>query len=110
MPRPLTPESLLPLRALNSHTPGLYLLEEVAGALQLVAPEAADEGGEVRLPDVLHVGVLEHRHALLVHLEGVLEELVLPQHVRVVQENLGRGDPELQDALVHLPRRVSQHI
>ena len=53
------------------------LLEEVTGALQLIAAVALHKLLQVGQPDVAHVRVLEHGHALLIHLEGLLPELVL---------------------------------
>ena len=55
------------------------LLEEVSSALQLVAAVALHKLLQVGQPDVAHMRVLEHRHTLLVHLEGLLPELVLLQ-------------------------------
>ena len=53
------------------------LSEEIPGTLQLGALVALDEMGQVGLPQVAHVRPLENGKASLVHLEGLLPELVL---------------------------------
>ncbi len=83
------------------------LLEEIARAFQLLAAVALDELGQVSVPYVKHVGPLEHGHAALVGLEGVLEEVVLLEEEAVVDDDLGGGDPQVHQPIVHRFARLN---
>ena len=50
------------------------LLKQVPGPLQLLAPVAVDELGEVGVPDVIDVGPPEEGDATLVRLQRVHED------------------------------------
>ena len=77
------------------------LLEKISGSLNLLSAVAFQELGEVGVPDVEHVGPLEHRDALLVGLERFLEVVVLLEEEAVVDDDLRRRDFQLQDSVVH---------
>mmetsp|Transcript_8812 Transcript_8812/g.18856 ORF Transcript_8812/g.18856 Transcript_8812/m.18856 type:complete len:284 (-) Transcript_8812:727-1578(-) len=82
---------------------GQCVLKQVTRSLQLGALVALHKLLEVGLPDVAHMGVLEHGHAALIHLERVLPVLVLLQVQCEVEDDLRGGYAQLHDALVHGP-------
>ena len=77
------------------------LLKKISRSLDFLAAVALQELGKVGVPDVEHVGPLEHRDALLVSFERFLEVVVLLEEEAVVDDDLRRRDLELQDAIVH---------
>mmetsp|Transcript_10728 Transcript_10728/g.26437 ORF Transcript_10728/g.26437 Transcript_10728/m.26437 type:complete len:340 (-) Transcript_10728:841-1860(-) len=84
------------------------MLKQVARALQLAPAVPLHKVLQVRGPDVAHMRELEQRHAALVHLERLLPELVLLQEGGVVEDDLRRGDAQLQHAVVHGLRRLQR--
>ena len=84
------------------------LLEQVPRPLQLGAPVPCQELREVGVPDVKDIGPLEHGDPLLVGLEGLLEVVVLLEEEPVVDDDLGRGDAEVQHPVIHRLRRLER--
>lgn len=59
------------------------------------------ELGEVGVPDVADIGPLEKRDTSLVRPEGLLKVVILLQEDGVVDDDLGRGNLEVNDPIVH---------
>ena len=62
---------------------------------------SADKLGQVGVPDVIHVGPLKQSHTLLVRLKGLLKVVVLLQEHSKVDNDLGSGYFEVDNAVVH---------
>ena len=77
------------------------LFEKISRSFQLLSSITLQELGEIRVPDVEHVGPLEHGDALLVGLERLLKVVVLFEEQAVVDDDLWSGDFEFEDPVVH---------